>query len=258
MANMKTGPERRIAAVVPAYNEEGTVSEILGRLLPEVDLFIVVDDGSSDGTLGRVKAWAASCGKPAHIFSMERNRGKGAVLGSAFGYVSGLLRAGELSPDDLVLTIDADGQHEPEYLPAMAETLAAGGFDLLIARRDFSAYPAYKKFGNRLLTLWASLLGGFRFRDIESGLRLFRASAITAVLPYYNGHRYSCEQEAGIISARLGLRICNDFPVKVPRYVAGAGWGDGFWVLLFGALAFLRVTLGLKRAGRPSSMVRIS
>ncbi|MEW6606790.1 MAG: hypothetical protein AB1414_04930, partial [bacterium] len=59
--------------------------------------------------------------------------------------------------------------------------------------------------------------------------------------PYYTGYRYSCEQEMGIIAARLKIKMDNNYPVNVDTYVPGARFRDAFGVILLGIIAFLRV-----------------
>ena len=111
MTSDGTGNARRRIAVVPAYNEEPTVEAVLDRLYPLVDELIVVDDGSTDHTR-KVIEECLTRAPGATLLTFDRNRGMSAAYYEAFSHLATRLRAGEISPDDHVFTVDADGQHE--------------------------------------------------------------------------------------------------------------------------------------------------
>ncbi len=90
--------------------------------------------------------------------------------------------------------------------------------DAVIARRDFSLYTRYKRLGNFLMSLWASLWAGKRLYDVESGYRAFRIEALLSALSYYKGYKYSETVEVAVILARLGFRVDNDYLVPVPLF----------------------------------------
>lgn len=207
----------RLIAVMPAYNEESTVSGVLERLEPLVDEILVVDDGSTDRTREVIFTWSRSRPKVRTIF-VKRNQGMSAAYYTAFQSLGRRLEAGDLSPDDIILTIDADGQHEPREIDALVSRLEDGGFDAVIARRDLSSYTLYKRLGNWLMSLWASLWAGQRLHDVESGFRVFRLGALLHALRHYRGYKYSETVEVAVILPRLGYRISNDLLVPVPVY----------------------------------------
>ena len=209
-------PHRRIA-VVPAYNEEPTVTAVLDRLSGRVDELVVVDDGSTDGTGAAVRAWLD--GRPsARLLAFERNQGMSAAYHLAFSELRRRLEAAELAPDDLVFTVDADGQHDLGALAGLEQAMLTGRFDAVLARRDLSGYPALKRGGNWALSRWASLWARRRLLDVESGYRIFRLGALADALRYYRGYKYSETVEVAVVLSRLGYRVSNDVVVPVPVY----------------------------------------
>jgi glycosyltransferase involved in cell wall biosynthesis len=206
----------RLIAVMPAYNEEATITSVLERLEPLVDEIVVVDDGSTDRTREFVFNWSLRRSNVQTVF-LKDNRGMSEAYYIAFQRLRQRLETGDLSPDDTILTIDADGQHEPAEIDALIGRLDEG-FDAVIARRDLSTYTLYKRLGNWLMSLWASLWAGKRLHDVESGFRVFRLGALLAALEYYRGYKYSETVEIAVILPRLGYRLANDVLVPVPLF----------------------------------------
>ena len=205
---------RRIA-VVPAYNEEPTVVQVLEQLEPLVDQLVIVDDGSTDSTRKLVEDWL-----PGHdtvtLLTHDVNQGMSEAYYLAFSELKRRLGAGELDADDLVFTVDADGQHELAVFEQLQELMH--DLDALLVRRDLSTYPAYKRTGNWMLSAWATVWAGKRLLDVESGYRVFRLGALAHALEYYKGYKYSETVEVAVVLCRLGYRVSNDHLVSVPIY----------------------------------------
>jgi glycosyltransferase involved in cell wall biosynthesis len=231
---------RRIA-VMPAYNEEKTIVGVLERLLPLADYIIVVDDGSRDRTRELVLDWAAGRSN-VRVICFHQNRGMSAAYYRAFEEVARRVVGGAISSDDVILTVDADGQHEPEDVDGLVGYLVENRLDAVIARRDLARYTLYKRAGNFVMSLWASLWAGRRLYDVESGYRVFRVGALLAALRYYTGYKYSETVEVAVILARLGYRLDNSYLVPVPIFRSNTRLKDV--AIDFAAIpaAFWRVT----------------
>jgi len=193
-------PNRDLAvAVLPAYNEAGTIRRVVDAVTPHVGRVIVVDDGSTDGTA------AALCGTPAECLRDEHNQGKGHALRHGFR------RALELGANTII-TLDGDGQHPPERVPALlAEHELDPGAIVIAARRQRRAdAPALRRAANRVADFFISWAAGACLLDTQSGFRLYpRAVAEAGLACTAEGFVFEC----GILIAA----VTQGCPV---RYVA--------------------------------------
>jgi peptidoglycan/xylan/chitin deacetylase (PgdA/CDA1 family) len=210
-----TRTEPRRIAVVPAYNEEPTVAAVLDDLYPLVDELVVVDDGSTDRTRAEVERWMQGKER-AHLLVHEVNRGMSEAYETALSELKRRLQAGDLDADDLVFTVDADGQHDLHVLNELVDMTIAEGLDANLARRDLSYHGPFKRAGNTVLSRWASLWAHSPLRDVESGYRIFRLGALAHALDYYSGYQYSETVEVAVVLCQLGYKVRNDHLVPVP------------------------------------------
>ena len=161
----------KIIAALPAYNEEVAIGSVVLRAKKHVEKVIVVDDGSTD----RTKEVAELAG--AEVVKHETNMGKGVALKDAFQ------RARELNADILVC-LDADGQHNPDEIPGLVTPIKNGEADVVIGSRFLegkNSVPKYRRIGQEVLTFMTNLIAKTKITDSQSGFRAFSKKAIGAL-----------------------------------------------------------------------------
>jgi len=151
--------ELSIVALVPAWNEAARIGPIVEATRAYLPV-LVVDDGSRDDTAAVAEAAGATVVRHPH------NRGKGVALMTGFAWA---LEQG----CEAVLTLDADGQHDPAEIPKFLAAWEAGAGDLIIGRRNFSQMPFPRLFTNPFGSWLLSLALGTRIYDNQSGYRLY-------------------------------------------------------------------------------------
>lgn len=233
-------------AILPVFNEENSVVRVVDDLTRYVDSIIVVNDGSTDNTDQLLKIWVKT--KPVNVkfyyIKSEKNYGMSASLKKGFYLVQRLIEERTITENDIIINLDADGQHLPNYIPKVTDYLIKNDYDVVLTRRDLKQHNLYKRFGNWGLTIIARILSGFKYEDIECGYRFLKARIVTELVKYYIGRRYSCAQEIGVITAILGYRIDNNYMVDIPFYrKRGTRTRDGFIILCYAILVFIKLKL---------------
>ena len=184
-------PER-ITALIPAYQEGPriwAVVEAVARHLPVV----VVDDGSTDDTAERAEAAGAT------VLRQNPNAGKGAALRTGFGHA---LAAGSIA----VVTLDADGQHDPAEIPAFLAEFRERRPGLIVGRRDFSEMPLVRRLSNVLGGAAVSVALGQGVPDNQSGYRLIGRELMRAMLASEeSGFEFEVEMIARCIALDLPI-----------------------------------------------------
>lgn len=186
----------RLVCVIPAYaaaTRVGAVAKGLRAALPGAAI-IGVDDGSRDGTEGVLRS---HCDE---IAVHPRNRGKGAALRTGFE------RAIAMGAS-VIVTIDADGQHDPGSAPALVAGLS--GADIVVGARSRSggAMPLGRRLTNRMSAAAMSVCAGQPLPDGQSGFRAMRTDVVRRIRPA--GDRYEFETAFLILAARAGYRIAS-------------------------------------------------
>ena len=186
-------------ACIPAFDAEETIGDIVKECLIHVDEVIVCDDGSTDDTAKIAEA------NGAQVIKHEKNYGYGAALITLFD------KAREKNADCMV-TLDADGQHIPEFIPRLLAPLTYQGNDVVIGSRFLEKSdktPGYRKTGIKLITAATMLDGGIKLTDAQSGFRAYSKRAIQAIHPTEYGMEASTEILAKVVNK--GLKV-----VEVP------------------------------------------
>lgn len=158
----------KVLAIIPAYNEETTIAEVLERTRPFVDGVIVVDDGSTDRT-GEVARLHGAC-----VIRHVVNRGLGAALGTGFAAAR---RAGA----DVALTLDADLQHDSSEIPKFIHAIQNGAEVVIGSRMLLGRMPWYRRVANTLGNLVTLVLFGAWVSDSQSGFRAFTRFALSKI-----------------------------------------------------------------------------
>jgi glycosyltransferase involved in cell wall biosynthesis len=181
-------------AVIPARDAQSTIGAVvegLKRAVPDLAI-VVVDDGSVDATSARAREAGAD------VIRHEVNGGKGAALQTGFDEA---LRRGVAR----VLTLDADGQHDPACAPGLLRALDRSDVVIGSRDRDRTGMPWLRKATNSFMTWVVSRLAGKPIEDSQSGFRAIRAEVLGAVRP--RSSRFDFESEFLIEAGRRGFTI---------------------------------------------------
>jgi len=180
-----------IIALIPAYNEERFIADVVRGALKYLPA-VVIDDGSTDRTADVAEQAGAE------VVRHKVNSGKGAALNTGFDLA--LARGA-----DAAITLDADGQHDPDEIPLFIEAFRSDKGDLLIGQRSFSEMPAKNQFGNRTGTWLLSMAMGRPVPDNQSGYRLLSQDVMRTCKP--TSTRFEAEVEILLRAQMAGFRI---------------------------------------------------
>jgi len=180
-----------ILVLIPAWDEATRIRPIL-EAFRDSQPVLVVDDGSSDDTA------AVARGVGVEVVVHPQNMGKGVALSTGFAWA---LERGY----DAVLTLDADGQHDPEEAPKFIEAYERGEGDLIIGRRDFRKMPLYRAFGNRISTWMLSKVLGIKIFDNQCGYRLYTRKLLETVDMERTGFEFEVEVVVETVAASLKI-----------------------------------------------------
>ena len=246
---------QKIVAVIPAYNEENTIEEVITKTRQFVNDIVVANDGSEDKT----EKIALDLG--VNVVTHLVHSGLGPTMRD------GLEKALELDAD-IIVTIDADGQYVEEEIPKVIYPIAQGASDLVLGSRTaghIEKMAFVKKFGNRLLTWAVGVLTGCKFTDTQTGFRAM-TSKVAESLKLKGQYTYT--QEMVLQIAQTPFTIC-EVPITFnkrkygeSRLIATAG-DYGFRTLgiilktirdyspltFFGIIGFLLMAMGGYIAG---------
>lgn len=236
MADTSTGT-RRVLVVLPALNEEHNVGDVVAevkRCLPAAGV-LVVDDGSSDATSARARANGAD------VARLAVNLGVGGAMRTGFRYA---VARGY----DVVVQVDADGQHDPGEIAELIEAL--DGADLVIGAR-FAGRGEYvakgpRRWAMRVLAVVLSWLAGTRLSDVTSGFKASGPRAIALFAAHYPAEYLGDTIESLVIAARAGLTI-RQVPVDMRERNGGRPSQTPVRAAVYLARAALALLLALVR-----------
>ena len=224
-----------ISVVIPVFNEELTISNVIERLtavMQKISLkheIIVVDDCSTDRSLEFSKR------RGIKLFSLKKHMGKGYALRAGFAKAKG----------EIITTIDSDGSHRPEELPRLLAPILQGKADLVIGSRYLSQKPVVAKklnvAGVRLFNFLIRLLIRANFSDSQSGYRVMNASVLRNMR--LNSSGYEIESEMLVKTVRRGFEV-REVPISFEQRTYGTSrldpMADGFRILFSIALAYMK------------------
>ncbi len=190
----------KVCAVIPVYNEAEHIREVVARCVAHADC-LVVDDGSSDDTAARAEEAGA------RVVRREVNEGKGAALQVGF-------EIAEREGYDAVVTLDGDGQHDPDEIPRFLAAAASEpdcGMIIGCRMQDARAMPFVRRWTNRVMSAVISWLCGQKVLDTQCGYRLLRVSMLKQLR--VTAAHYDIESEMLVQACRAGFRV-KEIPIR--------------------------------------------
>jgi glycosyltransferase involved in cell wall biosynthesis len=182
-----------VCAIIPFYNEKETLNTVLEETAKFVDYIIAVNDGSNDNLYleERKRSFV-------EIIELDKNFGKGKALSVGF-------EKAVSSGFDYVITLDADLQHEPKYIPKLINNLKL--YDIVIGNRlnNLRGMPLQRRLSNKLTSLLLTVKTGQEILDSQCGFRAFRRVVLEQIKTYNTG--FEAESEILIKAAKKGFTI---------------------------------------------------
>ncbi|MBN1137156.1 MAG: glycosyltransferase family 2 protein [Anaerolineae bacterium] len=191
----ETARPPRVVVAIPCYNEAHFIADVVRRARAHADVVVVVDDGSNDDTVARAREAGA------HVVEHGANRGPGAAARSC-------LQAGRDLDADVLVTLDGDGQHNPDEIPDVIAPVLTGEADLVIGSRFLGRannVAAYRRFGINVITWLYNVGAKVQISDGQSCFRAYSRRALETLTITEPGFGFSVET---LVQARsAGLRL---------------------------------------------------
>ena len=191
--------QMKVCTVMPTYDNEGTLRDVVERALAYCSDVIVVNDGCTDNSAKIL----ASFGERITVVDYGRNRGKGYALKQGFKKAKAL-------GFEYAITIDSDGQHFPEDLPLFVEALEQHPDALIVGSRNLNQenMPGGNTFANKFSNFWFKIQTGISLPDTQTGYRLYPLRRLPKII----SSRYEAELSLLVFSAWRGTDLV---PIKV-------------------------------------------
>ena len=192
--------QKPVCAIIPAYNAERSLGEVIERTKEYIPRVIVVNDGSTDRTEDVARSLNTE------VVSIPSNRGKGYALRRGFHHAMG-------NGCKAILTLDADGQHDPADIPNFLTAHEGDSRAILIGSRMAQAdqFPTQRYYSNRTAAYFISKALGQYLEDTQCGFRLYPAETLRSI-PLTTSH-FQTETEVLLRAVRRGIRL-SSVPVK--------------------------------------------
>lgn len=182
-----------IPILIPVYNEQATIGQLVKECRCYSDSIYVVDDGSTD------RSAQIAQNEGAVVISHNKNKGKGASLRDSFQKI--------LEKDfEAIITMDGDGQHDPVEIPNFIQKFKESNADLILGNRaDRRAMPFVRQITNKFMSRIISSIVGQKIPDSQSGFRLIKAEILKSI--DLKTSNFEIESEIIIKIGRMGGRI---------------------------------------------------
>ena len=217
----------KLSIVIPVFNEEKTLSEILKRVRAVVlnleKEIILIDDGSKDGSPQLLKKFEQE--GVAKVIFQKLNMGKGMAIRKGF----------EAATGDIILIQDADLEYDPRDYLMLIQPILDGDADVVYGSRFVTVLPRRVLYfshymANNFVTFLSNLMTGLNLSDMETGYKVFTQKAIKEILPCLKSRRFGIEPELTAQIAKHKFRVYEvGISYKGRTYDEGKkiGWRDG-------------------------------
>lgn len=219
-------PDQMLSVVIPLYNEEESLMELSLSLKKVFDILkcnyevIFIDDGSTDGSFEKIKEINKRNSRY-HCIKLRRNYGKSSALSAGFKEAKG----------DIIITMDADLQDDPNEIPELIKEINSG-YDLVSGWKKVRYDPFIKRHTSKIFNYFTSKVSGIRLHDFNCGLKAYRKEVVKSVKVYGEMHRY-IPALAHLMGFKVKEKVVKHHPRKFGVTKFGANrFLNGFFDLL--------------------------
>lgn len=183
----------KVCAVVPFFNEERFIRDVITKTQQYVDFIVAVNDGSDDSSYEEIKNF-----QNLEVIELKKNFGKGFALQKGFEFCIN-------QNFDAVVTLDADNQHNPKIIPNLLNKLEL--FDIVVGNRlnDLSNMPFHRRLSNKITSFLLTYKTGQKILDSQCGFRAYKKEVIENCKTFSTG--FEAESEILILASRAGYKI---------------------------------------------------
>jgi glycosyltransferase involved in cell wall biosynthesis len=194
----------RVLVCIPAFNEAKKIVEIINKSEKYADGVIVYDDGSTDDTYELARTAGAT------VIKSHKNTGYGTAIRALF-------QAAREQNADIMITLDSDGQHNPDHIPRLIEPIRSQNFDMVIGSRflskdDKEKVPRYRSLGIKTITKLTQSASYSGLTDSQSGFRAYNKNALTKINLFEDGMAVSTEI---LLRAREKNLLATEVPITI-------------------------------------------